>query len=227
MQRNPAYELSSVELEKSKLHERYAKLALRDYMKGKYGYSEKQYLVLSDEPEPELVARDDEGEGGYPEIRSVYSGYRLATIDIGGRRHYVKYSPVGDRDRYSFGGIDDVELEALVGDCSAAVAKLLARLAPERIVVNPGARLSNRALALDSRYFGQSFFDPIPSDGIFNLQVVFGRLPEGASEAIDAVVPFFDSCGSEVLVDLMYRDDSASDGSPVALSHRYWHRRIP
>lgn len=45
--------------------------------------------------------------------------------------------------------------------------------------------------------------------------------------AIDAVVPFFDSCGSEVLVDLMYRDDSASDGSLVALSHRYWHRRIP
>ena len=45
--------------------------------------------------------------------------------------------------------------------------------------------------------------------------------------AIDAVVPFFDSCRSEVLVDLMYRDDSAGDGSLVALSHRYWHRRIP
>lgn len=223
MQKNPAYELPIVEMQKSRLHERYAKLALRDYMREKYGYSESQYLVLSDEPEPELVC-DSLDEGGYPKIRSVYSGYRLATMDIGGRRHFVKYSPVGEKDRYEWGGIDDVELEALIGDCSVAVTELLARLAPDKVIVNPGTRLSNRALALDSRYSGQSLFDPIPSDGIFNLQVVFGRLTKSVSKAVDEISPFFDNCKSEVLVDLMYRDSDMGMSSPAALSHRYWHK---
>lgn len=223
MQKMAIYELSDVELNRSRLDEKYAKSALRDYLKKKYGYSETQYLVLSDEPEPELVC-DNKEEGKYPNIRSVYSGYRLATIALEDQRHYVKYSPLGDNTRYKQGGIDDIELESLTKDCTVVVADLLARFALERIVVNPGTRLSNRALALDSRYLEQNFFKPIPSDGIFNLQVVLEELPKSAPNVINEVIPFFDNCKSEILVDIMYRGYDTNGSISATLSHLYWHQ---
>ena len=208
---------------------------LAAYLSAKYGLGEGDYQLVADEPEHVSVLYGGGKERHLDSAR--YAGYRIATVDIGGAQHFVKYSPSGYLGQYGFGGLDDIQCAEVQ---EAHVEQLRAVLPgnPETVEVQcSGARIHTegaqsveqaQASLIEGLYEGGDPRDVVTAapEGRISFTVVYGDEDLDGDVLGEALHDYLNGAGCFMSVFAMWpktaeelAEDEADGLDPKLASH--------